>query len=115
MPSPSAQEQRGEWTQEQLLEWLETSTSGQEAGIPPLWQTSANHFIAQYVSEEVQTPNVNLRDLFLELEKRIIVCALLMRQGCQKDAASLLGVKPTALHEKMKRLALRPKLPVQQT
>lgn len=109
MSSPSAEEQHRGWTQSQLLEWLETSTSSQEEGLPPLWQTSANHFIAQYVSEEVQAPSVNLRELILEVEKRIITCALLLRRGCQKDAASLLGVKPTALHEKMKRLQLHSK------
>ena len=109
MPSPSAEEQHRGWTQSQLLEWLETSTSRQEEGLPPLWQTSANHFIAQYVSEEVQAPSVNLRELILEVEKRIIVGALLMRRGCQKGGASRLGVKPSAPHEKRKRLQLHPK------
>lgn len=50
-----------------------------------------------------------LRDLLDEYERGLIVSALEETGGNQRRAAGLLGVLPTTLHEKLKRLGLRPR------
>jgi two-component system response regulator HydG len=47
-----------------------------------------------------------LKDLVEAYERRVIEEALRASQGNQRRAASALGVLPTTLHEKMKRLGL---------
>jgi DNA-binding NtrC family response regulator len=47
-----------------------------------------------------------LKTLVEEYEKEIIVEALRSTEGNQRRAARALGVLPTTLHEKMKRLGL---------
>jgi DNA-binding NtrC family response regulator len=51
----------------------------------------------------------NLRELLDEYERSLIVSALEGTGGHQRRAAQILGVLPTTLHEKMKRLGLRPR------
>ena len=51
----------------------------------------------------------SLRDLLDEYERGLIVSALEATGGNQRRAAGLLGVLPTTLHEKLKRLGLRPR------
>jgi DNA-binding NtrC family response regulator len=48
-----------------------------------------------------------LRDLLDEYERGLIVSALEKTGGNQRRAAAELGVLPTTLHEKLKRLGLR--------
>jgi DNA-binding NtrC family response regulator len=50
-----------------------------------------------------------LRDLLDEYERGLIVSALQATGGNQRRAADRLGVLPTTLHEKLKRLGLRPR------
>ena len=49
----------------------------------------------------------SLRELLDEYERSLIVSALEGTGGHQRRAAQILGVLPTTLHEKMKRLGLR--------
>lgn len=49
-----------------------------------------------------------LRDLLDEYERDLIVSALESTGGNQRQAAFRLGLLPTTLHEKLKRLGLRP-------
>ncbi len=51
----------------------------------------------------------SLRELLDEYERSLILSALEGTGGHQRRAAQLLGVLPTTLHEKMKRLGLRPR------
>lgn len=51
-------------------------------------------------------PRVTLRDLVDAYERRLIEEALRATGGHQRRAAQALGVLPTTLHEKMKRLGL---------
>lgn len=51
----------------------------------------------------------NLKDLVTQYEKRLILEALEAARGNQRQAARALGVLPTTLNEKMKRLGLRPR------
>jgi DNA-binding NtrC family response regulator len=50
----------------------------------------------------------SLKDLVAEFERRLIVDALDAARGNQRRAARALGVLPTTLNEKMKRLGIRP-------
>src|SRR5438128_3513049 len=49
---------------------------------------------------------VDLPGLVAAYERSLIDWALATAQGCQKDAAGLLGLRATTLHEQMKRLGL---------
>jgi len=51
-------------------------------------------------------PGITLRDLVDTYERRLIEEALRAASGNQRRAAQALGVLPTTLHEKMKRLGL---------
>ncbi len=50
-----------------------------------------------------------LKDLVTQFEKRLILEALEASAGNQRQAARALGILPTTLNEKMKRLGLRPR------
>jgi len=52
-------------------------------------------------------PRPSLKALLEAYERRIIEEALRATRGNQRRAARALGVLPTTLHEKMKRLGLR--------
>jgi DNA-binding NtrC family response regulator len=49
---------------------------------------------------------MNLKALVEDYEKRLIESALTESAGNQRRAAAALGLLPTTLHEKMKRLGL---------
>jgi len=57
----------------------------------------------------VDTPGNGLRELLDNYERKLILDALAATGGHQRRTAALLGVLPTTLHEKMKRLGLRPR------
>jgi two-component system response regulator HydG len=54
-----------------------------------------------------------LKALVEDYERRVIAEALRSAEGNQRRAARLLGVLPTTLHEKMKRLGLLRRAPEQ--
>jgi DNA-binding NtrC family response regulator len=63
--------------------------------------------------DEFKLPDAPSRErslplLVREYERRLITGALAATRGCQKHAAEALGVLPTTLSMKMKRLGLRP-------
>ena len=49
---------------------------------------------------------VSLKDMMAEYERALIVQALVGSAGHQRRAAAILGILPTTLHEKMKRLGI---------
>jgi DNA-binding NtrC family response regulator len=53
-----------------------------------------------------KSANGNLKDLVREFERELIESALAASAGNQRRAAASLGLLPTTLHEKMKRLGL---------
>ena len=53
------------------------------------------------------TPRNGLKKLVEEYERTLILQALAASQGHQRRAAAALGILPTTLVEKMKRLGLR--------
>jgi DNA-binding NtrC family response regulator len=54
----------------------------------------------------MKIPSGNLKDLVREFERQLIEAALSASAGNQRRAAASLGLLPTTLHEKMKRLGL---------
>jgi transcriptional regulator with GAF, ATPase, and Fis domain len=46
---------------------------------------------------------ISLKDFMLKVELNLIIASLKKAKGNQKKAAEILGIKPTTLHEKMKR------------
>ena len=49
---------------------------------------------------------VSLKEMMSEYERALIVQALIGSAGHQRRAAAILGILPTTLHEKMKRLGI---------
>ena len=58
-------------------------------------------------TETAGDPRPGLKQLLEDYERRLILSALQRAGGSQRRAAKLLGVLPTTLSEKMKRLGLR--------
>jgi len=56
-------------------------------------------------NEAEKTP-VSLKMMMAEYERALIVQALIGSAGHQRRAAAILGILPTTLHEKMKRLGI---------
>jgi DNA-binding NtrC family response regulator len=49
---------------------------------------------------------MTLKQMVLDYERRLIMAALSAADGHQRRAAQALGLLPTTLHEKMKRLGI---------
>jgi two-component system response regulator PilR (NtrC family) len=58
------------------------------------------------IHEEFNEVSLNLKEKTLEYQKRLILTALKKTGGIQKQAAQLLGLKPTTLNEMIKRLKI---------
>ena len=58
------------------------------------------------MSEVTMAKNGNLKEMVKEFERQLIEAALAASAGNQRRAAASLGLLPTTLHEKMKRLGL---------
>jgi DNA-binding NtrC family response regulator len=58
-------------------------------------------------SMETFPAGFNLQDQVRDYERNLIVNALAAAGGHQRRAAAVLGIRPTTLNEKMKRLGLR--------
>jgi DNA-binding NtrC family response regulator len=56
--------------------------------------------------QDMQTADRGLKAKVAAYERRLIESALLASEGNQRRAAASLGLLPTTLHEKMKRLGL---------
>jgi DNA-binding NtrC family response regulator len=57
----------------------------------------------------VQETDKDFKTLMADYERELIVAALEATGGHQRQAAARLGILPTTLYEKMKRLGLRPR------
>jgi DNA-binding NtrC family response regulator len=68
---------------------------------------SKEELIKNFIIINFLKSNVALKDFMNDLEKNLIHCALLISMGHQRKTASLLGVKPTALNEKIKKFKLK--------
>jgi DNA-binding NtrC family response regulator len=57
-------------------------------------------------NEVAAKTQVSLKEMMAEYERALIVQALIGSAGHQRRAAAILGILPTTLHEKMKRLGI---------
>ncbi len=83
-------------------------TRGEEielAALPPELQRPSSLPASVVLAE-----GVSLAEAVTRYERRLIEAALRRTGGIQKQAAELLGLKPTTLNEKIKRLKIRPML-----
>jgi len=62
--------------------------------------------IRNYLALNLENPVLPLKDFIDNLERSLISQALIWAMGSKKNAAFLLGLKPSTLTEKMKRLKL---------
>lgn len=62
-----------------------------------------------YITTNLRFKGIPLKTLFAEFEKNIILAALRLTNGNQKDAAAMLFLKPTALFEKMRKHGINSK------
>ena len=62
-----------------------------------------------YITTNLKSKGIPLKTLVAEFEKNIILASLRLTNGNQKDAASLLSLKPTALFEKMRKHGINSK------
>ena len=79
---------------------LSTGTTLSEELLPPQVRRPSDRI----TSVELPTNGISYRDAVRSYERRLILRALEASGGVQKHAAELLKVKPTTLHEMMKRL-----------
>jgi len=62
--------------------------------------------VSRSAFKELGEDSLNLRQRTLDYQKQLILTALKKSNGIQKQAASLLGLKPTTLNEMIKRLKI---------
>lgn len=56
-----------------------------------------------YLDVNLNARSIPLKEFMDDLEKNILLACLSLTQGSQRNAATLLGLKPTALFEKMRK------------
>ncbi|MGZ5514898.1 MAG: helix-turn-helix domain-containing protein [Candidatus Aminicenantales bacterium] len=68
--------------------------------------TMARELVELYVRQTCLTDHLCLRDAMGRLERDIILHVLTQTNGNQHEAAEILGVKPTTLHYKLRRMGI---------
>jgi len=59
--------------------------------------------VVAYLTANLSLKDIPLKQLLDKCEKKILLGCLQLNQGSQKDAAATLGLKPTALFEKLRK------------
>jgi DNA-binding NtrC family response regulator len=72
----------------------DNSSSGEN-----MWETLLNAVFDRFCSTE----SLSLKEFMDDLERRLIVRMLFRANGNRREAAKLLGIKYTTLHEKLKK------------
>lgn len=81
--------------------------AGPDSGaVPALEKTKASLALA-YLNSNLNLERVPLKAFLDGCEKKILLACLRLTQGSQKKAAVLLGIKPTALFEKLRKHGIR--------
>lgn len=60
-----------------------------------------------FIENYYQRRKISLKDFLSNIELRLIIFSLNEANGNQRKAAKTLGIKPTTLHEKLKRHKIR--------
>jgi DNA-binding NtrC family response regulator len=66
-------------------------------------QQNVEELVLAYLNANLSFKDVPLKQLMDNCEKKILIGCLRLTQGSQKEAAAALGLKPTALFEKMRK------------
>jgi DNA-binding NtrC family response regulator len=86
-----------------------TRPSALSAGGPgPTESSEGREVLDLFVEYLCREQPILLKDLMDRIERDIILRSLRMADGNQKQAAGILGVKYTTLHEKLKKFGIRP-------
>jgi len=75
----------------------------------PALDSRADELLSTYLDSLLNSPGVPLKDFMWDLEREIIQTSLNMTRGHQKNAAAILGIKPTTLFQKMLKFAINPR------
>ena len=59
--------------------------------------------VAAYLAASMGTRSIPLKEFMNGFEKAILLACLRLTQGNQKNASAILGIKPTAMFEKMRK------------
>jgi transcriptional regulator with GAF, ATPase, and Fis domain len=80
------------------------------AATPPEspYSALARELVELYVRQTCMTDHLGLKDALDRLERDIVLHVLTQTNGNQSDAAAILGVKPTTLHYKLRRMGITP-------
>ena len=79
---------------------------------PPVWPApdaakalteASTALVAAYLDASVKQESLPLKEFMDDLERNILLTCLRLTHGSQRNAAALLGLKPTALFEKMRK------------
>ncbi|MCU0236143.1 MAG: hypothetical protein MUC72_03555 [Acidobacteria bacterium] len=62
-----------------------------------------------YLAANLSSRNIPLKEFMDDFEKRILASCLRLTQGNQKNVAAVLSIKPTSLHEKLRRYGIHPR------
>ncbi len=70
-------------------------------------EKSKEILISSYIIGNCMDRNIPLKKFINKLESELIKKTLLVADGNQRTAASILGIKPTTLNEKMKKFGIK--------
>ncbi len=79
-----------------------------EAAFQSRFSAVARELTGIYMRQLFLRSHLGLKDALLLLERDIILHVLEQTNGNQHDAAAVMGIKPTTLHYKLRRLGIRP-------
>jgi DNA-binding NtrC family response regulator len=97
-----------------MSDFVRTHTLGlirpQSHGTPPntrdavqSLEKAKDSLIFAYLAANLNFKSIPFKEFTDDLEKNILLACLRLTHGCQRDAASMLNLKPTALFEKMRK------------
>ena len=70
-------------------------------------EKSAQSLVVAYLAANLDFKDLPLKQFLDNCEKKILLDCLHLTVGSQKNAAALLGIKPTALFEKMRKYGIK--------
>lgn len=86
---------------------LAPASPDREAGAAQALERMKESLASAFLAANLDIQNLPLKAFLDSFEKNILLACLRLTQGNQRDAAALLGLKPTALFEKMRKHGIR--------
>jgi len=72
-------------------------------------ERSEDSLARAYLAANLSARSIPLKEFMDDFEKRILASCLRLTQGNQKNVAAVLSIKPTSLHEKLRRYGIHPR------